>query len=81
MPHKIVGGGATGMSTIIYYLSGKTVPVGISYFVINVVLVGIALKVLGPKFGIKTVFAIVIGSAFLSFYSLLSRKLLSVINL
>ena len=67
VPHKIVGGGATGMSTIVYYLSGKVIPVGISYFVINVVLVGIALKVLGPKFGIKTVFAIVVGSAFLSF--------------
>lgn len=67
VPHKIVGGGATGISTIVYYLSGKVIPVGVSYFVINVVLVGIALKVLGPKFGIKTVFAIVIGSAFLSF--------------
>ncbi|MDE5638676.1 MAG: YitT family protein [Odoribacter sp.] len=67
VPHKIVGGGATGMSTIIYYLSGKVIPVGVSYFVINVLLVGIALKVLGPKFGIKTIFAIVVGSAFLSF--------------
>lgn len=66
VPHKIVGGGATGMSTIIYYLSGKVVPVGVSYFVINVLLVGIALKVLGPKFGIKTIFAIIVGSAFLS---------------
>lgn len=66
VPHKIVGGGATGMSTIIYYLSGKTIPVGVGYFIINIVLVGIALKVLGPKFGIKTIFAIIVGSAFLS---------------
>ena len=50
VPHKIVGGGATGLSTIIYYLSKETVPVGIAYFLINVVLVSIALKVLGPKF-------------------------------
>lgn len=67
VPHKIVGGGATGLSTIIYYLSGETVPVGIGYFLINILLVAIALKVLGPKFGIKTIFAIIIGSAFLSF--------------
>lgn len=66
VPHRIVGGGATGMSTIIYYLSGETIPVGIGYFLINIVLVGIALKVLGPKFGLKTVFAIIVGSAFLS---------------
>jgi len=66
VPHKIVGGGATGLSTIVYYLSACTVPVGIAYFLINVILVAIALKVLGPKFGIKTVFAIVVGSLFLS---------------
>lgn len=66
VPHKIVGGGATGMSTIIYYLSNETVPVGVGYFLINILLVGIALKVLGPRFGIKTIFAIIIGSAFLS---------------
>lgn len=66
VPHKIVGGGATGMSTIIYYLSGETVPVGVGYFLLNIVLVGIALKVLGPRFGIKTVYAIIVGSVFLS---------------
>lgn len=61
VPHKIVGGGATGLSTIIYYLTDKAIPVGIGYGLINVLLVSIALKILGPKFGIKTVFAIVIG--------------------
>ena len=66
VPNKIVGGGATGMSTIIYYLSGETVPVGVGYFLINIRLVGIGLKVLGPKFGIKTIFAIIVGSVFLS---------------
>lgn len=66
VPHKIVGGGATGISTVIYYLTDKAIPVGIGYGLINILLVGIALKVLGPKFGIKTVFAIIIGSTFLS---------------
>lgn len=66
VPHRIVGGGATGLSTIIYYLSGETIPVGVGYFLINIILVAIGLKVLGPKFGIKTVFAIIVGSVFLS---------------
>lgn len=65
VPHKIVGGGATGLSTIIYYLTDKAIPVGVGYGVINIVLVAIALKVLGTKFGVKTVFAIIVGSAFL----------------
>lgn len=66
IPHKIVGGGATGLSTVIYYLSGEKLPVGVGYFLINIVLVWIGLKVLGPKFGIKTIFAIIVGSIFLS---------------
>lgn len=66
IPHKIVGGGATGLGTIIYYLSGETVPVGVSYLLINVVLLAFAIRFLGPKFGIKTVFAIAVGSIFLS---------------
>ena len=66
VPHKIVGGGATGLSTILYYLSGETIPVGIGYGLINILLVGIALKILGPKFGAKTVFAILVGSVLMS---------------
>ncbi len=63
VPHKIVGGGATGISTVLYYLFG--IPVGVGYFLVNVVLLIIAMKILGPKFGIKTIFAIAVGSIFL----------------
>ena len=34
-PHRMVGGGVTGISTIIYFLSGEVIPIGYSYFVIN----------------------------------------------
>jgi uncharacterized membrane-anchored protein YitT (DUF2179 family) len=68
IPHKIVGGGVTGLSTIIYFLSDKLIPVGVSYLVINAALVGIAMKILGPKFGIKTIYAVFINSALLSLF-------------
>ncbi|MDR2129827.1 MAG: YitT family protein [Odoribacteraceae bacterium] len=68
VPHKIVGGGVTGISTIIYFLTHETIPVGISYLVINALLVGIAIKILGPKFGIKTIYAVFINSALLSLF-------------
>jgi len=32
---------------------------------VNILLLIIAMKVLGPKFGIKTIFAIIVGSVFL----------------
>ncbi|MDR1415685.1 MAG: YitT family protein [Odoribacteraceae bacterium] len=68
IPHQIVGGGVTGISTIIYFLSNKVIPVGVSYFIINAALVGIAIKILGPKFGIKTIYAVIINSALLSIF-------------
>ncbi len=56
LPYQITTGGVTGISAIIYYLTG--VEMQVSYFIINVALLGLALKVLGPKFSIKTIYAI-----------------------
>lgn len=63
IPNGLVGGGVTGVSAIIYYMTGF--PVSYSFFVINGLLLLIALKVLGKGFGLKTVVAIVAGSFFL----------------
>jgi uncharacterized membrane-anchored protein YitT (DUF2179 family) len=41
------------------------IPVGVGYFLVNIILLIIAMKVLGPKFGVKTIFAIAVGSLFL----------------
>lgn len=65
VPSGIVGGGVTGIGTLIYFLSGKTIPVGVTYFLVNAVLIAISLRVLGSKFGIKTIYAMIIGSVFL----------------
>ena len=65
-PHRMDGGGVTGISTIIYFLSGEVIPIGYSYFVINFLLVAIAIKILGPRFGFKTIYAIFMSSFLLS---------------
>jgi uncharacterized membrane-anchored protein YitT (DUF2179 family) len=56
LPYQITTGGVTGISALIYYVTG--VEIQVSYFLINAVLMGFALKILGPKFSIKTIFAI-----------------------
>jgi uncharacterized membrane-anchored protein YitT (DUF2179 family) len=56
LPYQITTGGVTGISALIYYVTG--VEIQVSYFIINAVLMGFALKILGPKFSIKTIFAI-----------------------
>ena len=62
IPNNMVGGGVTGISAILLY--AFNIPVSVSFFVINLVLLLIALKVLGKAFGAKTVYAIIIASIF-----------------
>lgn len=66
IPSEIVAGGVGGIGTIIYYATGKSIPVGYSFFAINSILILIALRILGSRFGIKTIFAIVVGSVLLA---------------
>lgn len=68
LPNNMVGGGVSGVSSLIQYFTHGAIKMGYSYFVINVVLLIIALFVLGNKFGIKTVYAIVIASAGLNLF-------------
>ena len=62
IPNHVLGGGVSGIATLIFYATGLST--GISVFVINGILVLISLKVLGPSFGIKTVYSIAVSSLF-----------------
>lgn len=63
IPSEIVGGGVTGMATIIYFVTGFKV--GYSVFIINGLLLILGMRVLGFGFGIKTIFATIVLSFFL----------------
>ena len=56
LPYEITTGGVTGISAIIYYITG--IEIQVSYFVINAIFMVFALKILGLKFCIKTIYAI-----------------------
>ena len=56
LPYEITTGGVSGISAIIFYATG--IEMQVSYFVINVASLIVALKILGPKFSIKTIYAI-----------------------
>lgn len=56
MPYEIVTGGVTGMSAIIYYATGFKLEN--TYMIINLALLVVALKILGVKFMVKTIYAI-----------------------
>jgi uncharacterized membrane-anchored protein YitT (DUF2179 family) len=64
VPAKITGGGISGLAAVIFY--STKIPIGLTFFVINVVLVSIAMKIIGASFGIKTIFSMVVLSLLFS---------------
>lgn len=68
-PNKIVGGGASGISTILYHTIG--ISPGFSFFVLNILFLMAGFKVLGKEFVLKTLFGISLLSAFTEIFSYL----------
>lgn len=64
LPHKITGGGISGVGAIIYYATGF--PVGYTFFLVNIVLILVAIKILGANFGLKTIVGVIGASILLS---------------
>lgn len=60
VPNNLVGGGVTGISSIIQYAIG--IKIGYSYFVINLLLLVAAFITLGSSFSGKTIYAIILAS-------------------
>ncbi|MBQ3613330.1 MAG: YitT family protein [Bacteroidales bacterium] len=63
LPNNLIGGGVSGFASIVYYASG--IPMGVTYFILNVLLLIIGTKILGTGFGGKTIYAIVMTSVML----------------
>ena len=66
-PNKIVGGGVSGLSTILYH--AFSVPPGVSFFVINIIFLVIGFRVLGKEFTLKTLFGATLISVFVQLFS------------
>lgn len=60
IPNGLASGGLTGLCTIIQY--GTGIPVGMTYPILNVILLIIGFLVLGKGFGFKTIYVIALTS-------------------
>ena len=58
VPAEITGGGISGLAAVIFY--STKIPIGLTFFVINLFLVALAIKILGASFGLKTIFSMVV---------------------
>lgn len=64
IPSDLLGGGVSGIATVIYWSTGLST--GITIFVVNIVLVLISIRILGFGFGVKTVYSVTVLSVFFS---------------
>lgn len=69
LPNKVVSGGVSGLSTILYHIA--KIPPGLSFAVINILFLLISFKVIGKEFVVKTI----IGAANISIFVQLFSEL------
>ena len=67
IPNNLIGGGVSGISSMIQYATKGVIQMGYSYFVINAILVVAAIVIIGMGFGAKTIYAIILASVALRF--------------
>lgn len=73
LPCQITTGGVTGIGALIFYATG-TVPIALTYVVINTILLIISVKQLGLKFSVRTIFGVATLTVLLSFFQLFIKK-------
>jgi len=64
LPHQITGGGVTGIGALVYYATG--LPISVTFFSINAVLLIIAIRTIGIKFSLRTIYGVGILTIFFS---------------
>ncbi|GHT62851.1 membrane protein [Bacteroidia bacterium] len=64
LPNGITTGGVTGIAAIVYF--GSKIPVGITYFCINGILLLFSIKIFGFKFSFRTILSVLIIGSLLS---------------
>ena len=67
IPNNLIGGGVSGISSMIQYATHGTIQMGYSYLILNAILIVAAVVILGMGFGAKTIYAILLASVALRF--------------
>lgn len=60
LPHEVVIGGMAGVSTLVYFGSGGLIPVAVSSYALNLILLAIAYKIVGRTFVLRTIFGVTV---------------------
>lgn len=56
LPHEIVIGGLSGVGTLVYFATNGVIPVAVTQYVCNLLLLGAAYRLVGKTFVLRTIF-------------------------
>ncbi len=60
LPHEVVIGGMAGVSTLVYFGTNGLIPVAVSTYALNLMLLAIAYKIVGRTFVLRTIFGVTV---------------------
>jgi uncharacterized membrane-anchored protein YitT (DUF2179 family) len=72
IPAEITGGGVSGIAAVIFFAT--KIPVSVTFLIINVILVLVAIKILGASFGVKTIYSIAVLTVFFAVFQNILEK-------
>lgn len=56
LPHEVVIGGVAGIGTLVYFATAGFIPVAVTQYAVNLLLLALAFKVVGRTFVMRTIF-------------------------
>ena len=56
LPHEVVIGGVAGVGTLVYFATGGIIPVAVTQYAVNLILLAMAFRIVGKTFVLRTIF-------------------------
>lgn len=75
LPHQVVIGGLAGLGTLVLYATNGLIPVAVTQYATNLLLLGMAFKLVGKTFVVRTIFGATFASLFIGIAESILRTL------
>lgn len=68
LPHEVVIGGVAGIGTLVYFATNGFIPVAVTSYAVNLLLLAAAFKIVGKTFVLRTTFGVTIIAIAIGFF-------------
>ena len=75
LPHEIIIGGLTGVGALVYFATGGLIPVAVTQYACNLILLTMAFKIVGKTFVMRTIFGATVAALAIGIFESLFMRL------